>query len=366
MAKSPKYKGKVLFLEHDADASPSPRKTRFAAARTRTGSLLLPLIVVDSGYGVSEAAAKWLPGCTDNFCDYPKMVDQSLEHPPLVEIEASYHPVDVTRNLRVYGSIRNVSQETIGYDNGGTLWLMAFEHIVPPIIHVDRFVRAAVRVDLDEDLTPGSTMAFDQVMQDVPRGTNMSKVEVVVLLDYRPQVDKGPYVSAQAQLAVYRKPVLPATNDTLATRKRIEGLPYSDSVTTADATDDEGEAVPTCGNGAEKGIWYEYVPSGDEKIVLDTVDSSFDTILSVWTAAVGSDPQHPLTELACSNDDAGQQSRLVLDLAKDAHYFVKIGGVGGASGDANLNVKLFVAEPTPTPVPDRYDVFLPMAKNRAE
>src|SRR5439155_6365531 len=75
---------------------------------------------------------------------------------------------------------------------------------------------------------------------------------------------------------------------------------YTNTAPTAQATS-TNDPVPSCGP-LGKGVWYQYTPGTDGAIVVDTLGSSFDTVLAVYTGACGS-----LTQVAC-NDNAGSNT----------------------------------------------------------
>jgi hypothetical protein len=86
-------------------------------------------------------------------------------------------------------------------------------------------------------------------------------------------------------------------NDNIANATAITALPYSDAISTVEATtDDAGD--PNCsGNGHT--VWYILTLPADTHVGANTFGSSYDTTLSVYTGSPGA-----LNQIAC-NDDAG-------------------------------------------------------------
>lgn len=343
LARNPKYGGKLVCLEQNSNKPSGTRVSRFweniKPDSSGSKSSTWPNVIVDSGFRWTQGAAK--QGST-NFGLYEKYIDEAVQQPPLVEIEAYYNRVETTNNIRVTGTITNVSQTTFSYDNKATLWFIAYEDV--KVLHTDTFVRKDAAFGLDDPLVPGATIEFDEVIQDLPRDTRMASVKMVVLVDYQPNPGQDrPYHSAQAVLASSRIPPSPPANDDLAAREYFEQLPYTHAVDTTSATSEADELPASCGSGVEKSVWYEYAPYWDEQVVFSTSTSAINTTLSVWEG----EPSHPLAkELGCSDD---KSTPLVVDLKQDTPYYIKISGSAGTGGRVVLEVSKAGVVPTETP-----------------
>jgi hypothetical protein len=99
--------------------------------------------------------------------------------------------------------------------------------------------------------------------------------------------------------------------------------------------------VTTCGNVTTThgpDIWYRFAPECDGNIIIDTVGSTFDTLLSVHS---GCPSGTNTTSIAC-NDDGGfaapnQRASLVtFNYVGGQVYFVRVAGYSGASGEVTL------------------------------
>jgi hypothetical protein len=143
--------------------------------------------------------------------------------------------------------------------------------------------------------------------------------------------------TATAASALTAAPRQVPANDDVADATTIAQLPFSDTVSTLDATDEADEVPSGCADAAsgERAVWYRFASPTGGVFVFDTegsrsADGAFDTVLSVWSGA-GS---HPLSEDLC-NDDTGPRmvwSRAVVRTQPGQTYFVKAGGRSGATG----------------------------------
>ena len=74
-------------------------------------------------------------------------------------------------------------------------------------------------------------------------------------------------------------------NDTLAARTVINALPFVDMTNTSEATTDADDAA---GCGGTATVWYEFTPTEDMTVGIDTADSSYLTGVNVFTGSPGS------------------------------------------------------------------------------
>jgi hypothetical protein len=146
------------------------------------------------------------------------------------------------------------------------------------------------------------------------------------------------------------------SNDNFASRTTVTSLPYQDSQITVDATKEPGEPDPSCGP-IGKTVWYQFTPSSDVVLRVDTRGSDYDTVLSVWTgAALGS-----LTEVDCSDDFLASESRVLFEARAATTYLFQVGGFEDEGGSLVFRLRLADAavisgtvteEGTGAPLPD--------------
>lgn len=128
-------------------------------------------------------------------------------------------------------------------------------------------------------------------------------------------------------------------NDDFGSATSIGGLPFSDSLNTADATTQAEDPLDCI--GAAHSVWYTFTSAVDVSIGVDTFGSDFDTVLSAYTGSRGS-----LTQIACRDDSNGLQSHIKWQATAGTIYHVMVSGYGsGSEGDSGNLVLHASAEP---------------------
>jgi len=125
--------------------------------------------------------------------------------------------------------------------------------------------------------------------------------------------------------------VFPPSNDSWSNAKMISNSGYTDSVDTqfATASPDEPDACPGNHNYS---VWYKYTAPASGKVLIDTRNSTYDTVLSAWTRS-GS----VWTAVACNDDYYGPQSYLMFNAAAGTTYYVMVSSGGAGFGTAQIN-----------------------------
>lgn len=122
-------------------------------------------------------------------------------------------------------------------------------------------------------------------------------------------------------------------NDNFANAIPIEQLPTTLQQDTTEASNEANEILPNCLNEVAASVWYQYTATRNQTVVLNTFDSDYDTVLSVWTGTT-----HPLTQLACNDDSSNtSQSQVSLELEQGTTYYINISGYTGETGTLILN-----------------------------
>ena len=128
-------------------------------------------------------------------------------------------------------------------------------------------------------------------------------------------------------------------NDDFNSATVISALPFTDSVSTVDATPASDDPPNCAGNGPT--VWYSFTPSANLRVDANTFGSDYDTTLSVYTGSRGS-----LTQIACNDDSQGVQSEVVFDAVAGTTYYLMVGAyLSGPGGNLVFNV----VEPQPPP-----------------
>jgi len=127
-------------------------------------------------------------------------------------------------------------------------------------------------------------------------------------------------------------------NDNLNAAIDITNLPYTHQQSTIEAGNEPAELLSKCFNDlttqfVSASVWYKYTATRNKKVTYDTLGSDYDTLLSVWKGT-----RHPLTEVACNDDNGNQiQSLLSLSMKKGTTYYINVSGFRGLSGNLILN-----------------------------
>lgn len=126
------------------------------------------------------------------------------------------------------------------------------------------------------------------------------------------------------------------SNDTCSNAvTMVNGGTYSGS--TASATRD-GSA--SCGSSSTtRDVWYKYTAGGSGTLRIDSCGSSYDTVLSLHSACVGTSSN----QLTCNDDCGGTpcgavSSCLTRAVTAGTTYYLRVSGYNGASGSFVLHV----------------------------
>jgi hypothetical protein len=140
---------------------------------------------------------------------------------------------------------------------------------------------------------------------------------------------------------------LPANNDFPG--EALSGLPASAIGTNAGGTKQTGEPNHA-GNAGGKSVWYSWTAPSSGDVDVNTCNSGFDTLLSVYTGGT----VNGLTQVA-ANDDGGcgtGGSALTFTASAGTTYRIAVDGHNAGSGadEGNIDLRL-AAHPVPPPPP---------------
>ena len=122
------------------------------------------------------------------------------------------------------------------------------------------------------------------------------------------------------------------SNDSCGGEILIAATPYSNSQDTSSATS-AGDPTPSCVSNFGNGVWYRYTAPINGTFTIDTVGSSYDTVLTLFTGGCGS-----LAEVACNDDGGGNLTSLIaLPVTEGVTYTVLAGGYNSAVGTLVLS-----------------------------
>src|ERR1043166_1349564 len=180
----------------------------------------------------------------------------------------------------------------------------------------------------------------DAQFVDVGMGSNCVckdyKIEI-----YQPLQTQPDYVRSgtnEANISQHREELLSqdlCLNDFFASCKRLDGGPGSVSANNQNATKEAGEP-DHAGNAGGHSLWFCWTTTKATPVTFETLGSSFDTLLAVYTGASVSN----LTLVAANDDIDGandRMSRVTFTPAPGALYRVAVDGFGGAAGIVTVN-----------------------------
>jgi hypothetical protein len=123
------------------------------------------------------------------------------------------------------------------------------------------------------------------------------------------------------------------TNDNFGLAATISGGSGTTSGTNIRATKESGEPNHA-GNAGGASIWYNWTAPASGSVTIDTIGSTPDTLLGVYTgSSVGS-----LTTIASDDDSGGNgASRVVFTASSGTTYRIAVDGFGGGMGNVTLN-----------------------------
>lgn len=130
----------------------------------------------------------------------------------------------------------------------------------------------------------------------------------------------------------------------------VRGYSGSQIFSTLNATTDPFEPVH-CNAPGGKSYWLSYQPPANGTLTLDTIGSTYDTVMEGYTYNGTPAGYADLISLACNNNLSGTNgpSRVQIAVVKTRQYLVAVDGVGGATGTARLNYSLNTNQPPQAP-----------------
>lgn len=191
----------------------------------------------------------------------------------------------------------------------------------------------------------GTTVSALSVVasDDQSGGNNTSRVSFTVSsgATYQIAVDGWAGATGLVKLNIAFTGSGPA-NDTFANRVTISGATASASGTNVNATAQTGEPAHAA-NTAAKSVWWTWTASQTGRINIDTIGSSFDTVLAVYTGTA----VNALTAVASDDQGGGNNtSRVSFNVTSGTVYQIAVDGWLGSEGTVKLNISIGGAGPT--------------------
>jgi hypothetical protein len=141
----------------------------------------------------------------------------------------------------------------------------------------------------------------------------------------------GTTTSSNAVLIVYGG----APNDLCSDAIQITSDTYTNVQSTTLATS-TGDPSPSCAAEFGKGVWYSWTAPADGLVSVDTMGSSFDTVMAAYIGNCGS-----LTRLDCDDDSGGSlTSQITHAVTAGVTYHYLAGGYASASGQLVFHLRV--------------------------
>ncbi|HKG21840.1 MAG TPA: hypothetical protein VKC34_08055, partial [Blastocatellia bacterium] len=120
----------------------------------------------------------------------------------------------------------------------------------------------------------------------------------------------------------------PPSNDACGTPRQIGLIPFTDAMDTRQATTSASDPASCVESQVSHTVWYSITPVVDTIYGVDTFNSSYETVLGIYTGTCGA-----LTRLACSGDFGSAAfppnvSVLTFTARAGTTYFIEASGKG--------------------------------------
>ncbi len=132
--------------------------------------------------------------------------------------------------------------------------------------------------------------------------------------------------AASPQLLFTVNSAAPPVNDNFANAIAVTSATFTGSVDNSSATSESTDPIPPCvaglsQNPAGKSVWWKYTAGSAGTAVINTLGSSYDTVLSVYTGVPGT-----FVNVACNNDvsTSVKQSQVQIAVTPNTTYFFMV------------------------------------------
>ena len=164
-------------------------------------------------------------------------------------------------------------------------------------------------------------------------GGRQSKVTFQATSGTTYQIAVDGYNKATGSVTVHWNQAAGPANDLFANAQVVTGPTGTATGSNVGATKETGEPNHA-GNAGGASIWYRWTAPSTGSVTIDTIGSSFDTLLGVYTGSA----VNQLTTIA-SNDDCcgGRQSKVTFQATSGTTYQIAVDGYNAAPGSVTLD-----------------------------
>ncbi|MFM8763722.1 MAG: hypothetical protein ACKOEZ_02640, partial [Spartobacteria bacterium] len=152
---------------------------------------------------------------------------------------------------------------------------------------------------------------------------------------YHIAVDGFGVEQGQIALSIVQAAGSAIANDSFANAEMLAGTSTSATGSNYDATAQAGEPAHA-GQAATRSIWWKWTAPANGSCTVNTIGSSFDTVLAVYTGSSVSN-----LSLVVSDDQSGgsNTSKANFNTTAGTTYFLAVDGRNGAGGAVSLNLE---------------------------
>jgi subtilisin family serine protease len=176
---------------------------------------------------------------------------------------------------------------------------------------------------------------------DDQTGSNQSRVQFPVTAGTTYRIAVAGYQTSTGYVNlnfVFTPPnAQPPANDHLGSRIVLDANWTTTNGTNAFATGESGEPDHAFASTPLQSVWWEWTPTQNGVVVIDTFGSNFDTTLAVYT---GTDFGN-LQTIRSNDQFNGNQSRVQFSVTAGTTYLIAVDGWRGNTGDILLNRSLW-------------------------
>jgi hypothetical protein len=119
-------------------------------------------------------------------------------------------------------------------------------------------------------------------------------------------------------------------NDDFSAATVISAIPYTNSISTIEATSGDGDPLGFC-DAAGPTVWYQFTPTADMRLNANTFGSDYDTVLLIVTGTPGD-----FNVINCNDDVGGRQSSITFQATAGTTYYFMVGSFVESNQGGNL------------------------------
>lgn len=180
----------------------------------------------------------------------------------------------------------------------------------------------------------GALTAVASDDQSGGNNTSLLTTNVIAGTNYKIAVDGKAAAEGAVQLSLGFTGTSGPANNTFANRISVAGASVTASGSNVGATAETGEPAHA-GNTAVKSIWWTWTAPQSGRYVIDTIGSTFDTVLAVYTGSA----LNGLALTAADDEGGGDNtSRVAFNATSGTVYQIAVDGWNGAQGAIQLHI----------------------------